>query len=412
MVRSLARLVLCIVSVCSALRSTVAIRSFLSPRCGTRIATREPRCSDSHSISASSPSGRVGTRISRGIASARLTGIHLLDEPLDQVGGRRVTVGLVGDPAALTADPPAAHIEDLHRDLERVLRQRDHVRVGAVAEHYRVLRQRLVQRAEVVADLRGPLVLQLGRRGLHLLLQPAHVRRGLAGQEGGEVVDDLAVLVLTDLAGAGRGALADVAEQAGPADLAVPVEDALAARAHREHPQQQVDGLADRPGVTVRTEVPDALLLRAAADHHPRVLLVQGDREPRVRLVVAVLHVEARVVLLDPGVLQLQRLDLVGDHRPVDLRRGRHHRLGPRVQVDQILEVRRQPGPQVLRLADIDHPPGGVAEAIHTRRVGNRPGSGTVGGGISHRPSLVRAADKSGIPPKVSTATSMTDLKA
>ena len=124
-----------------------------------------------------------------------------------------------------------------------------------------------------------------------------------------------------DVADAGRGALVDVAEQAGPADLAGPLEDAVGARAHREDPQQQVDGLADRPGVAVGAEVAGALALGAAADHHPRELVADGDRQPGVGLVVAVLHVEARVELLDPGVLQLQRLDLGVDHRPLDARR-------------------------------------------------------------------------------------------
>jgi hypothetical protein len=38
-----------------------------------------------------------------------------------------------------------------------------------------------------------------------------------------------------------RGALVDVAEQARPADLRGALEHAVAARPHREHPQQQVD---------------------------------------------------------------------------------------------------------------------------------------------------------------------------
>src|SRR5579872_4722385 len=42
-VRSEARLVLCRASACLALRSTVSIRAFLSPRCGTRSSTLCPR---------------------------------------------------------------------------------------------------------------------------------------------------------------------------------------------------------------------------------------------------------------------------------------------------------------------------------------------------------------------------------
>ena len=53
---------------------------------------------------------------------------------LDQLGGVGV-VDLVRHPAALAADPAAADVEDLHGGLERVLGERDHVGVGAVAEH-------------------------------------------------------------------------------------------------------------------------------------------------------------------------------------------------------------------------------------------------------------------------------------
>ena len=57
---------------------------------------------------------------------------------LDKLGGVAL-VDAVGDPAALAADPAAADVEDLHGDLERVLGERDHVGVGAVAEHDRLL---------------------------------------------------------------------------------------------------------------------------------------------------------------------------------------------------------------------------------------------------------------------------------
>ena len=55
----------------------------------------------------------------------------------------------------------------------------------------------------------------------------------------------------------------------------------------------------------VRAEVAHALALGAAHHLQPRDLLVQRDREPGIALVVAVLDVEARVELLDPGVFEL-----------------------------------------------------------------------------------------------------------
>ena len=162
-------------------------------------------------------------------------------------------------------------------------------------------------------------------------------------------------------------ALVDVAEQAGAPDLAGALEHAVGAGPHREDAQQLVDRLADRPGVAVGAEVPGALLLRAATDHHPRVLLADGHRQPGVGLVVAVLDVVARVELLDPAVLQLERLDLGVDDGPLDAGGGGDHGGGAGVEVADVLEVRRQPRAEVLRLADVDDPAPGVAELVDAR---------------------------------------------
>ena len=138
---------------------------------------------------------------------------------------------------------------------------------------------------------------------------------------------------------AGRRALADVTEQARPADRLGPPEDTGAARAHREDPQQGVDGVANGPRMAVRAEVAHSLALRPAHDHDPWELLRHRDRKPGVGLVVAVLDVEARVELLDPGVLELERLDLGVDDRPVDPRRREDHLLRAGVQARDVLEV-------------------------------------------------------------------------
>ena len=367
----------------------------MSPRCGTRIATLEPRRSREQQLVR-----RVVGRQRRHQDLARDlvrpgAGVQLEQEVVDQLGGVAL-VDPVGDPAALAADPAAAHVEDLHGDLERVLRERDHVGVGAVAEHHGLLLERLVQGAEVVAQPGGLLEVQRVGRGVHLLLDAPHERRGLSGHEVAEVVDDRPVLLGADVPDAGRGALVDVAEQARPADLGGPLEDAVAARAHREHPQQQVDGLADRPGVAVRAEVAGALALRTAADHHPGELVADGHRQPRVGLVVAVLHVEPRVELLDPGVLQLERLDLGLHDRPLDAGGGRHHRGRAGVQVADVLEVRRQPGAQVLRLADVDDPALGVPEPVDARLGRDRPRFGPVRQGGWHVATLRSGSDTAG----------------
>jgi len=58
-------------------------------------------------------------------------------------------------------------------------------------------------------------------------------------------------------------------------------------------------------------------------DHRPGPLLVEGDGEVRVRLVVLVPDVEARPVRLDQVVLEEERRDLVANLDPLDGLRGR-----------------------------------------------------------------------------------------
>ena len=149
--------------------------------------------------------------------------------------------------------------------------------------------------------------------------------------------------------------------------------------------------------MAVRAEVAGALLLGAAPDHHPGELLAHGDREPRVGLVVAVLDVEPGVELLDPGVLQLQRLDLGLDRRPLDAGGRGDHGRGARVQAADVLEVRRQPGPEVLGLADVDDPAARVPEPVDARLGRDGPGLGPVGqGGARHASTLRSGGDAAG----------------
>ena len=123
----------------------------------------------------------------------------------------------------------------------------------------------------------------------------------------------------------------------------------------------------------VRAEVPGAAPLGAAHHHHPGVLLVERDREVGVALVVPVADVEPRVELLDPGVLQLERLDLGAHHGPVHPGGRPQHGLGPRVQAGEVGEVGVQPGPQVLRLADVDDPAGASGTGTRPATRGSSP---------------------------------------
>ena len=172
-----------------------------------------------------------------------------------------------------------------------------------------------------------------------------------------------------------RGALADVAEQAGAADLAGPLEHARPSRCGPGTPAAACPPcrrMAQAWLYGPKYLVPFAL---GAAHHHdPRVLLAHGDGQVGVALVVPVPDVEPRVELLDPGVLELERLDLGADHGPVDARRGGQHRLGARVQAGEVGEVGVQPLAEGLRLADVDDPAALVAEPVDARATrGSRP---------------------------------------
>ncbi len=312
-----------------------------------------------------------------------LLAVQLLQGVLDEGAGGDL-LHLVGDPAALAAHPAAAHVEDLDGRLQLVLGDRDQVRVGRVGEDHRALLHGLLQRADVVAQAGRPLVLHLLGRVGHLPLQAAQVGAGAAGHEVAELLGQLPVVLGGDPLHTGRGALADVAEQAGAAGAGGVLEDAGGAGAHREDPQQQVDGVADRPGVPVRPEVAHALLLVAAHHLDAGELLVHRHREVRVALVVAVLDVEPGVELLDPGVLQLQRLDLRGHHRPLHGGGRGDHGAGAGVQVRQVLEVVGQALAQALRLPDVDHPAVLVTEPVHPRGVRDLTRPGAVAGGVGH----------------------------
>ena len=82
-------------------------------------------------------------------------------------------------------------------------------------------------------------------------------------------------------------------------------------------------------------EVDGAATMPLAREHDPRVLVGDGDRDVRERLVVAQPHVERRPVALDEVLLEVQRLGLGGgdddldprdppDH-PLDAQAGRRH---------------------------------------------------------------------------------------
>ncbi len=205
-------------------------------------------------------------------------------------------------------------------------------------------------------------------------LRPADDLVGVAVEEVAQLVDQHPVVVLADLTDARAGALLDVEQQARPPEAVVLVVLARAAGADREAAQQQVERVADRVGVGVRTEVAGALALAAAHHQCPGELLVDRHGEERIALVVTQADVEARAVLLDQRPLEHQRLDLVAHLDPLHRLGGGDHLGGARVQAAWVLEVVRQPLAQARRLADVDHPAERVLELVRPGRVRDRAG--------------------------------------
>ena len=231
----------------------------------------------------------------------------------------------------------------------------------------------LEQRAhglQPVALERRLLVVLLAGGEVHPPLEVALDLRG-SGRRGSAIdaVDALAVLLLGDVADAGRPAALDVVVEARRARA--PARLGALAGAEQEDLAEQVERPAHALGVRVRAEVGALAAVALAREVDAREVLVERDRDVRIRLVVAQPDVEARLVLLDEVLLGEQRLGLGLRRRAysmwsicVEQLVGRTRRAG---------EVRGHALADRLRLADVDHAPARVAEQVDAGLVGQRP---------------------------------------
>ena len=261
-----------------------------------------------------------------------------MQESLDQLSVRHV-LDLFHDPAALAADAPAADVEDLDGRLEVVAGQREDVGVGIVLQDDGVLFEGLLECGDVIAQARSNLVIHCLGGGLHLLGEPSDKRAGVPRHERTKLLGEDLVVGDADPPDTRRGALIDVPQQARTSARLGAPEHSGRARADGEGTQEQVEGFPDSPGVRERPEVPGARAFRSPHHLGARHPLAQGDGEVGVGLVVAVLDVEPGVVLLDPGVLERECLDLGAHHSPLDGRRRRDHGRRARVQAREGLEI-------------------------------------------------------------------------
>ncbi len=352
----------------SAFFVTVCSSSRLAPRRGTRRPTARSARRGEELLVERDVVGKLGhehlARDVDGIGAA----VELFEQAPDQLRLREV-FDLVDHQRLAADDAALSHEEDLHRGLELVVDHPDGVVVLFLGVDHLLALDGLGDRDDLVAEARGALELQRVARLVHVLVEPVEDRRGVAVEELEQLVDETVVLLVGDRTDARRRALLDVRVEARATEPLVAVELALRARADRERPEEQVEGLPDRVGVGVRPEVADPLALRAPEHHRPGPFLVERDREVRVGLVVVVPDVEAGPVLLDEVELEEQGLDLVADPDPLDGVGRRHHLAGALHQAGA--EVRHHPAPEALRLADVDHPPARVLELVRPRRIRN-----------------------------------------
>ena len=308
-----------------------------------------------------------------GHPSWRIIAVERLEDSVDQPT-RCEFLHLVEHETLAAHHTTLAHEEHLNGSFQVIVGKTNDVDVlTALADHLLLL-ARPPHRRQPVAHTRRPLVLQQLRRIGHLGLEPADDLVGVPIEEVAQLLHELAVRHLVDLAHARSAAFLDVKQQTRTTETLMFIELAGAARTNGETAHQQVERLANRVRMCVGAEVSSALALVTAHYQRSRKLLVDRDRKERVALVVAETHVEARVVLFDEAVLEHQSLDLVAYLDPFHRRCGGHHLRRARVQVARILEVVRQSLTQAGRLTHIDDAPVLVLELVRTGGLGNRSG--------------------------------------
>ena len=173
--------------------------------------------------------------------------VELEHELLDD--DRRVLLGLVVEVEGLPVGEHAvADLEDLRVGLRALERDGDRVvGAGAALGHALALQQRLHGLQPVALDRRLLVVLLAGGE-VHLLLEVALDLLEATGQERDHAVDPLAVLLLGDVADAGRPAALDVVVQARRAGVAAGL--GALARAEQEDLAEQVQRVAHALGAT------------------------------------------------------------------------------------------------------------------------------------------------------------------
>ena len=300
-----------------ALRSASSRMRRLSPRSAARISTGPPRRSASTSASTSSVGPSASSRWTTISARDRQRARVVLERRTPRRPRRRSRLGLVleveatgGRRARRRGPGRPARWRRCRRPRRRSRRRADRL----VATRWRSSSERTACRR-----LRSSAACSKScspAASLHALLELALDLAEAAGEEAIDAVDDLAVLLLGDVADARRLAALDVVVEARAAGRAPRLRSL--AGAVQEDLAEQVERLAHALRVRVRAEVGAVAAVALAREVDAREVLVERDRDVRVRLVVAQPDVEARPVLLDEVLLGEQRLGLGARHDELD----------------------------------------------------------------------------------------------
>ena len=187
-------------------------------------------------------------------------------------------------------------------------------------------------------------------------------------EETRHLVQLLVVVLAVDEARAGRRAKVEVVVKAGASERELRV---FAAAIGDDTP----NGFERRPQgdrVRVRSPVPGAVVRRPADQGDSREVLVQGQFDVQVVLVIPEPDVEPGTMALDHGLLEHQGFLLRrrGDH--FELVDARDHGSDVLGQDAGSLEIVRHPVAQAERLAGVNHPALSVTHEVDARRLRQR----------------------------------------
>ena len=193
----------------------------------------------------------------------------------------------------------------------------DHIGIAAAGQLHRGRRLDLFQPPQRVAQFGGALVVGPLARLDHQVPDAApHVDR-VPFEEAENLRDHGAILGLALPPDAGAAAAPDVKVETGT--VAPFPRDVVGAAPDREDPADDRERAPHRGDVGEGSEVPRPGDVAAPGDQHARKRLLDRDHDAGIALVILEPDVESRLVFLDEGVLEQQRLRFIGDDDGVDV---------------------------------------------------------------------------------------------